>query len=110
MNNNELNATAAAAAAANAATVDCTDAAPSAYIMHKSASQISGQRSTSLDYLNFDEKRQLIASSLSLSELLHGGGPAAIAAKEVAANGKMMDRDYRHTSCDDTEDKSVRSI
>lgn len=29
------------------------------------------QRSNSLDYLNFEEKRQLIASSLSLSDFLH---------------------------------------
>lgn len=42
------------------------------------------QRSNSLDYLNFEEKRQIIASSLSLSDFL-AHGPAA-AAKEVAAN------------------------
>ncbi|XP_051160442.1 uncharacterized protein LOC127281013, partial [Leptopilina boulardi] len=45
------------------------------------------QRSNSLDYLNFEEKRQLIASSLSLSDFLaHGPAAAAAAAKEVAAN------------------------
>lgn len=33
-------------------------------------------RSNSLDFLNFEEKRQLIASSLSLSEYLHRGGSA----------------------------------
>lgn len=46
------------------------------------------QRSNSLDYLNFEEKRQLIASSLSLSDFLaHGpAAAAAAAAKEVAAS------------------------
>lgn len=45
------------------------------------------QRSNSLDYLNFEEKRQIIASSLSLSDILaHGSAAAAAAAKEVAAN------------------------
>ncbi|XP_063983632.1 phosphatase and actin regulator 2 isoform X3 [Diachasmimorpha longicaudata] len=45
------------------------------------------QRSNSLDYLNFEEKRQLIASSLSLSDFLaHGPAAAAAAAKEVAAS------------------------
>ncbi|KAG7202098.1 hypothetical protein KM043_004768 [Ampulex compressa] len=44
------------------------------------------QRSNSLDYLNFEEKRQIIASSLSLSDFLaHGPAAAAAAAKEVAA-------------------------
>ncbi|XP_034182502.1 phosphatase and actin regulator 2 isoform X8 [Osmia lignaria lignaria] len=45
------------------------------------------QRSNSLDYLNFEEKRQIIASSLSLSDFFaHGPAAAAAAAKEVAAN------------------------
>lgn len=45
------------------------------------------QRSNSVDYLNFEEKRQIIASSLSLSDFLtHGPAAAAAAAKEVAAN------------------------
>ena len=45
------------------------------------------QRSNSLDYLNFEEKRQLIASSLSLSDFLHHGpaAAAAAAAKEAAS-------------------------
>ncbi|XP_053956190.1 probable serine/threonine-protein kinase DDB_G0282963 [Anastrepha ludens] len=49
---------------------------------------VTPQRSNSMDYLNFEEKRQLIASSLSLSDILHCN-PAA-AGKEVAtnANGK----------------------
>lgn len=56
--------------------------------MHKSVTIVATtQRSNSLDYLNFEEKRQLIASSLSLSELLHCG-PAAV--KEAAANGKWQ--------------------
>ncbi|CAD7083404.1 unnamed protein product [Hermetia illucens] len=48
---------------------------------------VTPQRSNSLDYLNFEEKRQLIASSLSLSDILHcGPAAAAAAAKEVAAS------------------------
>jgi phosphatase and actin regulator 4 len=43
---------------------------------------VTPQRSNSLDYLNFEEKRQIIASSLSLSDFLQHG-PAA--AKGVAA-------------------------
>lgn len=35
------------------------------------------QRSNSLDYLNFEEKRQLIASSLSLTDFIHCGPPPA---------------------------------
>lgn len=45
---------------------------------------VTPQRSNSLDYLNFEEKRQIIASSLSLSDFLHHG-PAAAAAKGVAS-------------------------
>jgi phosphatase and actin regulator 4 len=47
---------------------------------------VTPQRSNSLDYLNFEEKRQIIASSLSLSDFLHhrpAGVPAAT--KGVAA-------------------------
>lgn len=33
--------------------------------------QLPPQKSTSLDYLNFEEKRQIIASSLSLTDFLH---------------------------------------
>lgn len=51
----------------------------------KSTNIIVGpQRSNSLDYLNFEEKRQIIASSLSLSDFLHHG-PAVAAAKGVEA-------------------------
>ncbi|XP_011181487.1 phosphatase and actin regulator 4B isoform X7 [Zeugodacus cucurbitae] len=45
---------------------------------------VTPQRSNSMDYLNFEEKRQLIASSLSLSDILQCN-PAA-AGKEAAAN------------------------
>lgn len=45
---------------------------------------VTPQRSNSLDYLNFEEKRQIIASSLSLSDFLHHR-PAAAAAKGVAS-------------------------
>ncbi|XP_034939637.1 phosphatase and actin regulator 2 isoform X4 [Chelonus insularis] len=56
--------------------------------MTKTVTIVSGpQRSNSLDYLNFEEKRQIIASSLSLSDFLaHGPAAAAAAAKEVAAS------------------------
>ncbi|GJQ71540.1 hypothetical protein Trydic_g11248 [Trypoxylus dichotomus] len=39
----------------------------------KSVAIVAPQRSNSLDYLNFEEKRQLIASSLSLSDFLSVG-------------------------------------
>lgn len=39
----------------------------------KSVAIVAPQRSNSLDYLNFEEKRQLIASSLSLSDFLAVG-------------------------------------
>ena len=53
---------------------------------------VTPQRSNSLDYLNFEEKRQLIASSLSLSEILSNQvGPAvAQAAKDVAAASSVI--------------------
>jgi hypothetical protein len=47
---------------------------------------VTPQRSNSLDYLNFEEKRQLIASSLSLSDILNVGPAASVAAKEVTVN------------------------
>jgi len=54
------------------------------------------QRSNSLDYLNFEEKRQIIASSLSLSDFLaHGPAAAAAAAKEVAANTVIGESHYQ---------------
>lgn len=53
---------------------------------------VTPQRSNSLDYLNFEEKRQLIASSLSLSDILSNQvGPAvAQAAKDVAAASSVI--------------------
>lgn len=58
------------------------------FTMHRSVTIMAPQRSNSLDYLNFEEKRQLIASSLSLSEILQCGPAAAAAhaAKEIAEN------------------------
>ncbi|XP_055380678.1 phosphatase and actin regulator 4 isoform X2 [Condylostylus longicornis] len=41
---------------------------------------VTPQRSNSMDYLNFEEKRQLIASSLSLSDILQCGPAVAAAA------------------------------
>jgi phosphatase and actin regulator 4 len=54
-----------------------------AVVKPTSVTIVTPQRSNSLDYLNFEEKRQIIASSLSLSDFLHHG-PAA-ATKGVAA-------------------------
>lgn len=51
------------------------------------------QRSNSLDYLNFEEKRQIIASSLSLSDFLHHG-PAVAAAKGVEATKVIVAGEY----------------
>lgn len=45
---------------------------------------VTPQRSNSLDYLNFEEKRQLIASSLSLSDILQVGPAVAQVAKEAS--------------------------
>ncbi|KAF7274846.1 hypothetical protein GWI33_012477 [Rhynchophorus ferrugineus] len=42
----------------------------------KSVAIVAPTRSNSLDYLNFEEKRQLIASSLSLSDFLSVGKEA----------------------------------
>jgi DNA-binding LacI/PurR family transcriptional regulator len=57
-------------------------------LMQKSVTTVivAPQRSNSLDYLNFEEKRQLIASSLSLSDILQGSTVAAQATKDVAAS------------------------
>lgn len=65
------------------------------FTMHRTVTIVTPQRSNSLDYLNFEEKRQLIASSLSLSEILQCGPAAAAAhaAKEIAENtviGKLV--------------------
>ncbi|EDW34804.1 GL20999 [Drosophila persimilis] len=46
---------------------------------------VTPQRSNSMDFLNFEEKRQLIASSLSLSDILHSNSGANQQAKEAAA-------------------------
>lgn len=53
----------------------------------KQVTIVTPQRSNSMDYLNFEQKRELIASSLSLSDFLHcnPAAAAAAAAKEVAA-------------------------
>lgn len=53
---------------------------------------VTTQRSNSLDYLNFQKKRELIASTLSLSEILQCGSSAQ-ASKEIAENsgiGKLL--------------------
>lgn len=55
-------------------------------MMQKSVAIVTPQRSNSMDYLNFEERRQLIASSLSLSEILANGGQPA---KESVANAGL---------------------
>lgn len=65
--------------------------------LHRSVTIVTPQRSNSLDYLNFEEKRQLIASTLSLSEILNCGTTAAQTAKEIAENsviGKHISNCY----------------
>lgn len=56
---------------------------------------VTPQRSNSLDYLNFEEKRQLIASSLSLSDILQVGPAVAQAAKDVAAASSVIGKIIR---------------
>lgn len=51
---------------------------------------VTPQRSNSLDYLNFEEKRRIIASSLSLSDFLHHGPAAAAAAAKGVAATKVI--------------------
>ncbi|KAJ9591117.1 hypothetical protein L9F63_002338, partial [Diploptera punctata] len=55
---------------------------------------VTPQRSNSLDYLNFEEKRQIIASSLSLSDFLHHGPAAAAAAAKGVAATKVIVGEY----------------
>lgn len=57
---------------------------------------VTPQRSNSLDYLNFEEKRQLIASSLSLSDILQVGPAVAQAAKDVAAASSVIGKCTKH--------------
>lgn len=56
------------------------------FSLHRSVTIVTPQRSNSLDYLNFEEKRQLIASTLSLSEILHCGSTAAHSPKDNLEN------------------------
>lgn len=56
------------------------------FSLHRSVTIVTPQRSNSLDYLNFEEKRQLIASTLSLSEILHCGSTATHTSKDISEN------------------------
>lgn len=49
----------------------------------KTVAIVAPQRSNSLDYLNFEEKRQIIASSLSLSDFIHVGNNTTKDIKEI---------------------------
>lgn len=55
------------------------------FSLHRSVTIVTPQRSNSLDYLNFEEKRQLIASTLSLSEILHCGSTTQTT-RDIAEN------------------------
>lgn len=55
------------------------------FSLHRSVTIVTPQRSNSLDYLNFEEKRQLIASTLSLSEILHCGSTTQTA-RDITEN------------------------
>ncbi|XP_075221175.1 phosphatase and actin regulator 2 [Lycorma delicatula] len=47
---------------------------------------VTPQRSNSLDFLNFEEKRQIIASSLSLTDFLHHSGSATSPSSPTSGN------------------------
>ncbi|XP_075163949.1 uncharacterized protein LOC142236606 isoform X5 [Haematobia irritans] len=51
---------------------------------------VTPQRSNSMDYLNFEEKRQLIASSLSLSDILHCNPPPGVQDNKDQVNAKKQ--------------------
>ncbi|KAL3268847.1 hypothetical protein HHI36_007938 [Cryptolaemus montrouzieri] len=51
----------------------------------KAVAIVAPQRSNSLDYLNFHEKRELIASSLSISDFLNVGNNTAKELKEATS-------------------------
>lgn len=72
------------------------------FTMHRSVTIVTPQRCNSLDYLNFEEKRQLIASSLSLSEILQCGPAAAAAhaAKEIAETTVIGKLDFEKLQWD----------
>ncbi|EFA09393.2 hypothetical protein TcasGA2_TC004311 [Tribolium castaneum] len=59
---------------------------------------VAPQRSNSLDYLNFEEKRRLIASSLSLSDFLNAGNNATKEVKEVVTAKKQNGSVFRTNS------------
>lgn len=57
-------------------------------------------RSTSMDYLNFEEKRQIIASSLSLTDFLHTSGTATTPTSPTTGKfiiGKLIFGNLRFT-------------
>lgn len=56
----------------------------------KTVAIVAPQRSNSLDYLNFEEKRRLIASSLSLSDFLAAGNNATKDLKEGVVGGEFL--------------------
>ncbi|XP_034481606.1 phosphatase and actin regulator 4B isoform X2 [Drosophila innubila] len=78
----------AASAAAAAAAADLEQQLCVVAKMQKSVTiTVTPQRSNSMDFLNFEEKRQLIASSLSLSDILQNNAGNAKEANTVNANG-----------------------
>ncbi|XP_060657916.1 phosphatase and actin regulator 4B isoform X1 [Drosophila nasuta] len=78
----------AASAAAAAAAADLEQQLCVVAKMQKSVTiTVTPQRSNSMDFLNFEEKRQLIASSLSLSDILQSNASNAKEANAINANG-----------------------
>lgn len=58
---------------------------------------VTPQRSNSLDFLNFEEKRQLIASSLSLTDFLHHSGSATSPSSPTSGNVFIGELPCLHT-------------
>lgn len=77
-------------------------------MMQKSVAIVTPQRSNSMDYLNFEERRQLIASSLSLSEILSGQGGGAPPAKESAAHNNNNDAGLGNTIVDERKSREFK--
>ena len=73
----------------------------------KSVAIVAPQRSNSLDYLNFEEKRQLIASSLSLSDFINVGNADLKTGVATVIVGKCGAGDGDGCA-DDCREKGVR--
>lgn len=64
-----------------------------------SAQAVRGTKTPGLDQLDFHERRQLIASSLSLSDILHvGAKEVAAVAGQYPAPRALLPTAFRHNS------------